>query len=170
MSFKKIFLLPALVLTLCTAALHAQAKLAIYGTVGAENSGLTNQGWTTAGTFGLYHTFSNHGPVALSIDARGDLSKNVNSALFGPRVALHFPIFPVKPYAELLIGAVYYSTQNGGKKDSSDFSYRWVGGLDSAILPHIDWRIVDFSYGGGLTELNRTVHMKTLSTGIVLRF
>jgi hypothetical protein len=162
-------LLP-LALLLCTGALHAQAKLAIYGTIGAEKSGLTNEGWTTAGTVGLYHTFSNHGPVALSVDARGDLSKNVDSALFGPRLSLHFPAFPLKPYGEILIGAVFYSTQNNGNKNSSDFSYRWVGGLDTTILPHIDWRAIDFSYGGGLTELNRNVHMKTLSTGLVIRF
>jgi hypothetical protein len=163
-------LLPLLFLALTATILPAQAKIAIYGTVGAENSGLQNEGWTTAGTVGLYYGLSNHGPLAISVDGRADLSSNVNNFLFGPRLALHFPAFPIKPYGELLIGATYYATQNNGKKDSSDFAYRWVGGIDSTILPHIDWRIVDFSYGGGLTELNKTIHMKTLSTGLVLRF
>jgi hypothetical protein len=171
MSCKNILLLPALLFSLCIAALHAQARLAIYGTVGGEKSEVNNLGWTTAGTFGLYHTFRNLGPVALSVDARGDLSDNINSGLIGPRVALHFPFFPLKPYAELLGGFSSYSQGKGGAKNATDLTYRWVGGLDTTLLPHLDWRIADYSYtGGGITQGNITRHPQTLSTGVVLRF
>ena len=42
---------------------------------------------------------------------------------------------------------------------------------DTTILPHIDWRIADYSYSGaGITQDNITRHPQTISTGIVLRF
>jgi hypothetical protein len=151
-------------------ALHAQAKIGVYGTVGAENTGLTGEGWSKAGTLGLYYGLANLGPAAVSVDARADLSSNANTYAFGPRVALHTPAFPLKPYGELLIGAIHYTTRSGGSKTSSDFAYRWVVGLDETILPHVDWRILDFSYGGGLSEPGKSVHIKTLTTGLVLRF
>jgi hypothetical protein len=164
------FTLPLLLLSLCAATLHAQARVAIYGTVGAEKSGLQNQGWTTAATFGLYYGLANFGPLAISVDGRGDLSTNLDSGLFGPRAALHAPAFPLKPYVEFLVGPSFYSSHNNGNKDANAFTYRFVGGIDTAILPHVDWRVFDFSYGGGITQLSNNVHMKTLTTGIVLRF
>ena len=50
-------------------------------------------------------------------------------------------------------------------------NYRWVGGIDTTILPRVDWRIADYSYsGGGITQGNITRHPQSLTTGIVLRF
>ncbi len=164
-------ILPLLLLCFFTPALHAQAKLAIYGTVGGEKSEVNNSGWTTAGIFGLYYGLVNLGPIAISADARGDLSGNINSALFGPRVALHLPLFPLKPYAELLGGFSSYNTRSGGPKNATDANYRWVGGVDTTILPRLDWRIADYSYsGGGITQGNVTRHPQTFSTGLVIRF
>ena len=162
--------LPLFLFVLLTANLHAQAKLGIYGTVGGEKSGLANEGWTGAGTFGLYYGVTHFSPLALSVDARGDLSTNINSAIFGPRLALHVPVFPLKPYVEFLLGASSYSTQNNTPKNSTSFTYRYVGGIDTAILPRIDWRVVDFSYSGGISQFNTSINPKTLSTGLVLRF
>lgn len=171
MSCKNISLLSAVLLLLFPAAVLAQAKIAVYGTVGTEKSEVNNSGWTAAGTFGVYYGLANLGPVAVSVDARGDLSSSINSGLIGPRVALHFPLFPLKPYAELLAGVSAYSTQNNGNKDATNFNYRWVGGLDTAILPHLDWRVADYSYsGGGITQGSITRHPQTLSTGVVVRF
>ena len=171
MNRRIVWTLPLLFVTLCTASLHAQAKLAIYGTVGGEKTEINNEGWTTAGTFGLYLGIAKFGPINIAIDARGDLSDNINSGLFGPRVALKLPLFPLKPYVEVLGGFSSYSPQNNGAKNITDANYRWVGGIDTTILPHLDWRIADYSYsGGGITEGNRTVHPQTLSTGLVIRF
>jgi hypothetical protein len=36
------------------------------------------------------------------------------------------------------------------------------------VLPRLDWRVVEFSYGG-LSALNGTLNPRTLSTGLVLR-
>ena len=164
-------ILPLVVILLFSTKLHGQAKLAIYGTVGSEKTEVNNQGWSTAGTFGLYYDLAHLGPIAISADARGDLSGNMNSGLFGPRIAVALPVFPLKPYFEVLGGFSSYSTQNGGAKNTTSGNYRWVGGIDTTILPHIDWRIADYSYsGGGITQGNITRHPQSLTTGIVVRF
>ena len=171
MNRRYLWTLPLLLLPITTTTLRAQAKLAIYGTVGGEKTDINHEGWTTAGTFGLYYGIAKLGPINLSIDARGDLSGNVNSGLFGPRVALHLPLIPLKPYVEVLGGFSSYNTQPNGAKNTTTANYRWVGGIDTTILPHIDWRIADYSYSGaGITQDNITRHPQTLSTGIVLRF
>ena len=168
MNRRIIWTLPLLFITLCTASLHAQAKLAIYGTVGGEKTEINNESWTIAGTFGLYYGLTHLAPLNLSIDARGDLSGNINSGLVGPRVALKLPAIPIKPYGEFLIGFQSYSKTAAGLKDPNDFAYRYVLGLDTTILPHIDWRVADFSYA--LNNSANGDHAKTLSTGLVLRF
>ena len=43
-------ILPLVFILLFSTNLHAQAKLAIYGTVGGEKTEVNNQGWSTAGT------------------------------------------------------------------------------------------------------------------------
>jgi hypothetical protein len=157
-------ILPLILIAIVTANLHAQAKIGIYGTVGTEKSEVNNQGWTTAGTFGFYYGLAHLGPISLSGDARGDVSSNINSGLFGPRVALSLPVFPLKPYFEVLGG---FSSYTAG----TSANYRWVGGIDTTILPRVDWRIADYSYsGGGITQGNITRHPQSLTTGIVLRF
>jgi hypothetical protein len=168
MNHRYLRVLPLLLLFI-TVTLHAQAKLAIYGTVGGEKSGLQNESWTTAGTFGLYYGVANFGPLAFSADVRGDLSSNINSFIVGPRLALHLPAFPLKPYVEFLLGGSSYSTNNNGPKNDSSFTYRYVGGIDTAILPHVDWRVIDFSYSGGISQFSTSVNPKTLSSGLVLR-
>ena len=140
-------LLPILLLAFTATALHSQAKIGIYGTFGTEKTGVENEGWSKAGTLGLYYGLANLGPLAIAGDARVDLSTNANSVLFGPRVALHGRVFPIKPYAEFLFGVAHYSNVSGAPHNSSDFAYRWVGGVDSTILPRLDWRVIDFSYG-----------------------
>jgi hypothetical protein len=155
-----------LVLTVCNAA-YSQARLAIYGTVGGENSGLPSQGWTTAGMLGLYVGVANLGPLALSVDGRAVFATNSRTFLAGPRVALHFPVFPLKPYSEILIGGSSYDKTSAGLQPGNHFNANYVGGIDTTILPHVDWRIFDFTYGLDTQVGNR---QKALTTGLVLRF
>jgi hypothetical protein len=156
-----------LLLSLITVTLHAQAKLAIYGTVGGEKSAVANTPWTLAGTAGFYVGLKKFGPLNLSVDARADLSSNQNSGLIGPRLAVKLPAIPIKPYGEFLIGFSDYSRTSAGLKEANQFAARYVLGADMTILPHIDWRIADFSYD--LESLGPDDHAKTLSTGIVIR-
>jgi hypothetical protein len=155
------------VLISCGGVASAQSQVGVYGTVGVESSGLNGQGWTGAGTIGAYFGLRDFGPLSVAADGRGDFSTDIASVLVGPRVAVHAPSFPVKPYGELLIGVVRSGPQNNRK---SDFGYRFVGGADVGVLPHLDWRVIEVSSGGGLSEPNKTVHTTTVTSGVVLRF
>ena len=163
-------LLPLLLLAALSAPLlQAQARVAVYGTIGGEKSGLPNTGWTTAGVIGLYADATHLGPLAIAVDVRGDFATHNRSILAGPRLALHFPAFPLKPYSELLVGRTSYDKTSAGLQVASEWNASYVGGVDTTIFPHIDWRLFDFTYklpasGGG------SDHQKTLSTGVVLRF
>jgi hypothetical protein len=158
-------LLTVILVTLLTARLNAQAKLAVYGTVGGEKPGIPND-WGTAGTVGLYVGVANLGPLALSVDGRADLASKIKSGFVGPRLALHLPVFPLKPYVEALIGGSSYPNLPNGLPLKSKLTGRFVAGVDTTILPRIDWRIVDFSYG--ITAA--TPRAMSLTTGVVLRF
>jgi hypothetical protein len=160
-------ILPLVVILLFSTNLHAQARFAIYGTGGGEKSGLPNDDWHAAGTFGFYYGILHAAIIDLSVDARGDLSSNIKSGFLGPRVAVKLPIIPIKPYGEFIFGVSTYSTP-ARLPISNDFAYRYVLGLDTTILPHIDWRVADFSYG--INNSANGTHAKTLSSGLVIRF
>jgi len=167
MSRRTLWILPLLLLSLTATTLHAQARFAIYGTAGGEKSGLPNDDWHAAGTFGFYYGLYHFTPIDLSVDARGDLSSNIKSGFLGPRVAVKLPIIPVKPYGEFIFGVSTYSTP-AHLPIPNDFAYRYVVGLDTTILPHIDWRVADFSYA--INNSANGTHAKTLSSGLVIRF
>ena len=167
MSRRVLWTIPLLFVALCSVNLHAQARFAIYGTGGGEKSGLPNDDWHGAGTFGFYYGILHAAIFDISVDARGDLSSNIKSGFVGPRVAVKVPIIPIKPYGEFIFGVSTYSTP-AHLPIPNDFAYRYVLGLDTTILPHIDWRVADFSYALN-TSANGT-HAKTLSSGLVIRF
>jgi hypothetical protein len=168
MSRRVLWILPLLLLALSSVNLRAQAKLAIYGTGGAERSGLPNQGWTGAGTFGFYYGLFHAVIFDVSLDARADLSGDIRSGFAGPRVAVKLPVLPIKPYGEFIFGVSTYPQTAAGIHYSDDFAYRYVLGLDTTILPHIDWRVADFSYGLNNSAIG--THAETLSSGLVIRF
>jgi hypothetical protein len=156
-----------LLLSFASTYLNAQAKLAVYGTVGGEKPGIVNgNGWSTSGIVGLYVGLFNFGPVAISADGRAELASTIKSGLVGPRIALHLPVMPLKPYVEVLVGGSSYPNLPNGLPVKSKFAGRFVAGIDTTILPHIDWRMVDFGYG--ITAASPRA--ATLTTGIVLRF
>jgi hypothetical protein len=168
MNRRSLFLLPLLLLTLSATVLHAQAKFAIYGTGGVEKSGLPDQDWKTAATFGFYYGLIHVPFSAVSVDFRGDVSDNIKSGFAGPRIAFHIPLIPIKPYAEALVGASTYPTLPNGIHEPTQLAGRVVFGGDATILPHIDWRVVDFSYG--LNVSANGDRAKTITSGLVLRF
>ena len=167
--WRRSFLVGILIAVMCCGGVVAlaQSQVGVYGTVGVESSGLNGQGWTEAGTIGAYFGLRDFGPLSVAADGRGDFSTDIASVLVGPRVAVHAPSFPVKPYGELLVGVV---RSGPSTRRTSDFAYRFVGGADVAVLPHLDWRVIEVSSGGGLSQPNKTVHTTTVSSGVVLRF
>lgn len=170
MNRRILFLLPVLLLGLTPATLRAQARFAVYATGGTEKSGLQRSGWNTGGTFGFYYGIRHFGPFDFSADVRGDLSHNIASGILGPRLAAKIPIFPIMPYGEILFGESSYSTQSNSVRNANSFTYRYVGGVDFTLIPHFDWRVVDYSYSSGISQFGVNVHPKTITTGFVIRF
>ncbi|WP_188554703.1 hypothetical protein [Edaphobacter dinghuensis] len=157
----------------------AHAQTVIYGEFTAAKLSAPNTSWMYGPTVGLYHD-SEHGLFATGLDIRGTFagSGNTNGAYTnqlldtvegGVRLAITPRVLPFKPYGEVLGGLGHLKTGEGSARTSSTkFAYQFIGGVDFTILPRIDWRVVDFSYGR-LAGLGDSFVPKTLSTGIVFR-
>jgi hypothetical protein len=155
-----------------TITLAANAQTGIYVEYGGSKVDAPSNNWIYGPTFGLYHDFYSVPLIHLGADLRGSAlgisqTTTVTSGMIGPRVSLHPRVLPAMPYLEALGGVGYYDYGNG-QGSNTQFEYQFLAGLDVTVLPRLDWRVVDFSYGG-LSALNGTLHPKTLSMGLVLR-
>ena len=154
-------------------ALPASAQIGLYGTFSASNFNVPNTGWQYGSTFGIY---DNHWSIpffALGVDGRGSVlgtgSTTSVSGLVGPRLVFKPHVLPLMPYVEALAGAGHIEVGEGSARTTATkFEYNFVGGLDFTIFPRLDWRVVEFSYGG-LSGFNGSFNPRTLSTGIVFR-
>lgn len=151
----------------------AFAQTGIYATFNATDLDLPNVDWQYGPAFGIYHDAWHLPFVGVGVDGRasfiGSGSTKIYSGLVGPRVDLHPHIFPLKPYGEVLAGGGKVEVGQGvARTDSSAFEYQLLAGADLTILPHIDWRLAEFSYSG-FSNLNDSFNPKTIGTGIVLR-
>jgi hypothetical protein len=157
----------------------ARAQTAIYGEFTAAKLSAPNTSWMYGPTIGLYHD-AGHGLLATGLDVRGTFvgrgntngaysSETLDTLLGGVRLAVTPHVLPFKPYGEVLGGFGHLKTGQGTQRTSSTkFAYQFVGGVDLTILPRVDWRVVEFSYGR-LAGLGDSFVPKTLSTGIVFR-
>jgi hypothetical protein len=153
----------------------ARAQTGLYGGFNAAKVDYPSDKWVYGGMFGIYSDFMKlpgarvGGDLRFSV-IRPDSNTNLFSTLVGPRVAFHPRGVPLTPYAEGLIGWGHYSFGNniGGR---TKFEYQVLAGADRPIVPHLDWRVAEFSYGAlGTYTYHTNLHIKTLSTGLVLRF
>ncbi|HEY0162571.1 MAG TPA: hypothetical protein VGB69_07840 [Edaphobacter sp.] len=149
------------------ATVHAQ--LAVYaGFSGAPLSGASSN-WAPGGLVGIYKQ-SGHGlgTVSFGGDLRGSFLTRDGfhsyTGAIGPRLSIKAPILPLRPYVEGLVGLGNVQNNNAGSH--TNFNYQLVGGLDTTILPRIDWRVVEFAYSAVPTQ---SVNAKILTTGLVLR-
>lgn len=144
-----------------------------YGTPADQSGGMTARG----GTFGVYDNFAPFGPIRFGGDARVIIQNSANSSsygnklagfLIGPRLEIAPPRpIPVKPYIQFEFGGV--GSNNGtSTSKSTSFAYQVNGGVDFAILPHLDLR---GEYGAGqLTSLGDSHHtLQEFGIGVVLR-
>jgi hypothetical protein len=162
--YRSLFLFVLLVLP---AALHAQ--IGIYaGFSGAPISGGSSD-WAFGPTVGVY---KQTGYAAHIISVGGDLrgtfltrnSFHYYTGAAGPRIAFKAPILPFRPYVEGLIGVGNVQNNSGG--GSTNFNYQVLAGLDTTLLPHLDWRVVEFDYSAIASQ---SVNAKIFTTGLVLR-
>ena len=147
----------------------AQAQLGVYANFGAARiNSATN--WIYGPGFGAYLDHGHFIFLSTGIDARGYILGSGSNTRFdagyvGPRLVLRPHLLPVMPYVEGLVGVGYSQL---GSSSATRFSYQFVGGVDYTLLPRIDWRVAEFSYGG-LSAFDSSIHPTTISTGIVIR-
>ena len=168
---KPFCLLPLLLLLFC--ALDAAAQVGVYGEFSTADLNKPNVGRVYGPTFGAYYDAWHVPFFGAGIDVRGAFlgfgSTTLNSGLAGPRLVFTPHPLPIRPYVEALVGIGHtHFGQGFADQSSTDFEYQFLGGLDLTILPRLDWRIVEFSYGG-LSGLESSFNPKTISTGIVVR-
>ncbi len=142
------------------------------------------------GTGGVYYDFKTWGPVRLGVDARGSIvttkrgaylnfnasGARIYSVLGGVRASFHTPIAPLKPYLQVSagLGRSDYGLQSSGGAVTiyNNFEYEGLAGLDIKLLPVLDFRLVEFGYGG-LDPFGTYSHnypIKQVSTGFVIHF
>ncbi len=168
-------LIPRTVLTLfamvAIAASFAHAQIGVYGQFSASNFNIDDLGWQYGTTFGIYDTPFHVPFFALGLDGRGTVlgsgSTKIISGLVGPRLTFKPHVLPVMPYVEAVVGAGDVQYKNGFTAvNATKLEYQFLGGLDYTFFPHLDWRVVEFSYGG---FSGPNLNPKTLSTGLVVR-
>jgi hypothetical protein len=152
----------------------AHAQTGVYGQFSASSNNLPNTNdWGFGGGFGLYSDFWKVPFGKVGGDIRFQFTNPASnttlfSTLLGPRIAIHHPHgLDFSPYAEFLIGPGHFSYGNNAPS-TTQFDWRALGGVDKTVLPRLDWRIIEVSYGQ-LNTYSGTLKPVTLSTGIVLR-
>ncbi len=169
---KLLRLLAVPLFVLMPVSLHAQ--LGLYGSfTAAKLNVLDNSDFIYGGTFGAYLTSGRAAIFSAGLDLRGSFASGggtaFNSGSIGPRIALNLHVLPIHPYVEATAGVGNATFAGPQGNNLTKFEYQFLGGLDFTILPRIDWRIAEFSYGG-LSGLNsNSFHPKSFSTGLVLR-
>ena len=160
------------------------------GTTTATNGSFNAVG----GTGGVFYDFRNVGPVRLGIDARGTIASSTQSAytsfnaggshlssgLAGVRATFHTPFIPIKPYVQGSVGVArtnfgtdYSNTlvtgtlsKGSGVQISSHLEYDAFAGVDIAVVPLVDFRLIELGYGA-VQGNSHTYPVQSLSTGIV---
>ncbi len=169
-------LLRLLVLSLLPLSPHSlHAQLGLYGGFTVQNVGVPgNNGFVFyGGTLGTYLASGRLAILSAGVDLRGSFSRNggdsFNTGAIGPRVGLNLHVIPLHPYAEATAGLANLNFNGGSPSNGTRFEYQVLGGLDITVLPRIDWRLAEFSYGGFSVPNSNSYHPRTLTTGIVLR-
>jgi hypothetical protein len=166
--------LPTLLTALSLAfvpALPAAAQLGLSGDftvsrlshpVGTVSSPTTLYGETVSAYYQRGIFFAYGGDVRASFLGGSGLS--LNSGAIGPRVALKPHAVPLQVYGEALGG---FNSYTGGPFVSSttQAEYQLIVGGEYTVFPHIDWRVVEYTY----TSASNSLSSHSLSTGIVLR-
>jgi hypothetical protein len=161
----------------------ARAQIAIYAQATGASLQFPNTSHLYGGTFGFYDT-KRTGPISIGADFRGGVMQRGSSVGYfndqalamgqlGVRVAVAPGVMPglhsLMPYAEGLAGFGYWRGGVGvTRQDANHSLIQLVAGADYAIVPHVQWRVIEFTYGRAGADPGR-INPETLSTGIVLQ-
>lgn len=167
--------LPWILVSFCFLVLnaaHAHAQTGVYAEFSGSDLHLPNVGWEYGPTFGIYHDAWHFPFVRAGLDARATLLDSgdvtVDMGYIGPRLEIHPHVLPFMPYVEGLVGGGNVRLDGGVRIDQTALAYEGVAGVDWTILPHLDWRVAEFSIGGFSGVMDNPTP-RTLSTGIVVR-
>jgi hypothetical protein len=189
------FLVPALALAITTIAAHAQVGIYINPVVSRISNSTADTGpfaflgsgqkaQTFGGVdFGGYYDFAHLSKADVSVDVRDAFEHGNNASLNSFLVGLRLAAKPIafaglKPYAQFSVGV---GRTKPPKSDATikRLQYGIFVGADKALAKHVDWRIVEISYGsvdtissqsfGGPTPIP-AARILTFSTGFVFRF
>ena len=132
----------------------------------------------------MYDDFFHFGPLRLGVDVRGDLLRGSNydyrDVLGGVRLAAKLPVLPFRPYVQGSIGSGgtrYTGSPANGITNypySNKFTYVVFGGIDTGLVPHVDFRAIEVGVGQQSTVSDTPGAARPLlifvSTGLVVRF
>jgi hypothetical protein len=189
------FLVPALALAFTTIAAHAQVGIYVNPVVSRITNSVADTGpfaflgsGETAQTFGgvdfgAYYDFAHFSKADVGVDMRDAIEHGNNASLNSFLVGLRLAAKPMsfgglKPYAQFSVG----EGRTRPPKSNAHLNRLQYGifvGVDKALAKHVDWRIIEVSYGSvdtisshdfnGPTPIP-AARILTLSTGFVFRF
>jgi hypothetical protein len=183
------------VLALTTVAAHAQIGLyvnpafiqvknntpdtGLFAFLGSGNTSRTFYGANIGGYYDFYH----NGKLSAGVDIRDSISHSngasLNGFLVGARVAGSPFQFPLKPYAQVFIGAgrTRAATTSVGVTRAQ---FGILAGADYTLHRHIDFRVIEVGYSSLSTVSSYTngsnlnsypaSRLLSFSTGLVFRF
>ena len=189
------FLASALALAITTIAAHAQIGIYVNpvasrisnstadtGPYAFLGSGQTSQIFGGV-DFGAYYDFAHFSKADVGVDLRDAFEHGNNASLNSFLVGLRLAAKPMsfgglKPYAQFSVGE---GRTKAPKSDAhiNRLQYGVFVGVDKALAKHVDWRIVEVSYGSVDTISSHTfggpipipaARILTFSTGFVFRF
>jgi hypothetical protein len=189
------FLASALALALTTIAAHAQIGVYVNPVVSRISNSVADTGpFAFLGSgqtsqifggvdFGGYYDFAHYSKADVGVDMRDAIEHGNNASLNSFLVGLRLDAKPMafhglKPYAQFSVGA----GRTKAPKSTATIERLQYGifvGADKAIAKHVDWRILEVSYGSVDTISSQTfggpvsvpaARILTFSTGLVFRF
>jgi hypothetical protein len=188
------FLVPAFALALTTIAAHAQVGLYLNPVVSRISNSVADTGpFAFLGDgqksqvfggvdFGGYYEFAHYSKSDVSVDVRDALqhgnNASLNSFMVGLRLAAKPMAFGLKPYGQFSVGEGR-TRPPLSNAHINRFQYGVYVGADRSLNKHVDWRIVEISYGSVDTissqDFQGTTHIPSatilgFSTGFVFRF
>lgn len=158
---------------LAVSCIAAQAQVGLYAAFGASDFHQPNVNWQYGPMAGLYWNALGVPFIKAGVDVRaawmGSGDAQDDSYLAGPRVQLHPHVVPLMPYAEALGGVSRVVVGQGSARTAgTKFGYALVAGLDATIFPHVDWRVIDYSWER-VENLGIGFQPTQISTGLVIR-
>ena len=125
---------------------HAQAVY-VEGTA-SRISNSASDNWVFGPTVGVYFDRGGALPAHIGLDVRGQFlskgSTSVKNFMIGPRISFVPHVVPFKIYGQAEIGFTNYSLSSSSNSDHTGFGYQLDAGLETTLLPHIDWRVIEF--------------------------